>query len=96
VVAAGTTADLTGSGEVLTFTAVPALDLTGLIARLPEGCTVAECPQGVYRLDGGVGPDLLASVTAWCAEQGVLPRELSTGRRSLEDVFLELTGRGLR
>jgi ABC-2 type transport system ATP-binding protein len=96
VVAAGTTADLTGSGEVLTFAAAPGLDLTGLTARLPEGCTVAENPSGVYRLEGGVGPALLATVTSWCAEQGVLPRELSTRRRSLEDVFLELTGRGLR
>ena len=35
-------------------------------------------------------------MTAWCAQQGVLAEELHVGRRSLEDVFLELTGRELR
>ncbi len=59
------------------------------------GCSI-ELPPGIYRVEGEIGPDLLALVTTWCADQGVLPRELSTGRRSLEDVFLDLTGRELR
>ena len=96
VVAAGSTADLTGAGEVLTFTATAGLDLVPLRGRLPAGSSVTESPVGVYRVEGDVGPDLLALVTTWCAENGVLPRELSTGRRSLEDVFLDLTGRELR
>lgn len=37
----------------------------------------------------------LATVSTWCAEQGVLPESLQLGQRTLEDVFLELTGRGL-
>jgi len=96
VVAAGTTAALTGSGEVLTFTATPGLDVDALRARVPSVGAVVESPSGVYRVEGEIGPQLLADVSTWCAEQGVLPRELSTARRSLEDVFLELTGRGLR
>ena len=96
VVAAGTTADLTGVGEVLTFTATAGLDLARLRGRLPAGSSVTESPVGVYRVEGDVGPDLLALVTTWCAENGVLPRALSTSRRSLEDVFLDLTGRELR
>jgi ABC-2 type transport system ATP-binding protein len=96
VVAAGTTAQLTGSGEVLTFTATPGLDVRALQARVPSIGTVLESPSGVYRVEGQVGPQLLADVSTWCAEQGVLPRELSTSRRSLEDVFLGLTGRDLR
>ena len=96
VVAAGPTAELTGSGEVLTFTATPGLDLSPLRRRLPATSSVVEVPAGVYRVEGEIGPDLLAVVTTWCADQGVLPRELSTGRRSLEDVFLDLTGRELR
>ena len=96
VVAAGPTAELTGSGEVLTFTATPGLDLSPLRRRLPATSSVVEVPAGVYRVEGEIGPDLLALVTTWCADQGVLPRELSTGRRSLEDVFLDLTGRELR
>jgi ABC-2 type transport system ATP-binding protein len=35
-------------------------------------------------------------LTAWCAGQGVLAENLSVERRTLEDVFLELTGRDLR
>jgi ABC-2 type transport system ATP-binding protein len=35
-------------------------------------------------------------VTSWCARQGVLADDLRIARRSLEDVFLELTGRELR
>ncbi len=37
----------------------------------------------------------LATVAAWCEQQGVLPESLNLGQRNLEDVFLELTGRGL-
>jgi ABC-2 type transport system ATP-binding protein len=33
----------------------------------------------------------LAAVTAWCARIGVMPDGLALGRRSLEDVFLQLT-----
>ena len=41
-------------------------------------------------------PQLLASVAAWCAEHGVLAQDLRIESRTLEDVFLELTGRELR
>ncbi|MFD0776531.1 ABC transporter ATP-binding protein, partial [Streptomonospora algeriensis] len=44
----------------------------------------------------GVGPELLATVGTWCAANGVSPEGLRVQRRSLEDVFLELTGRDLR
>ncbi|MDN4174790.1 ABC transporter ATP-binding protein [Nocardioides sp. SOB77] len=38
----------------------------------------------------------LAKVSGWCEEQGVLPESLTLGQRTLEDVFLELTGRELQ
>ena len=41
-------------------------------------------------------PQLLATLTAWCAGQDVLAEDLAVERRSLEDVFLDLTGRELR
>ena len=41
-------------------------------------------------------PQLLATLTAWCAREGVLAEHLAVERRSLEDVFLDLTGRELR
>ncbi|MFT4008588.1 MAG: ABC transporter ATP-binding protein [Nocardioidaceae bacterium] len=37
----------------------------------------------------------LGKVSAWCEEHGVLPESLALGQRTLEDVFLELTGRPL-
>jgi ABC-2 type transport system ATP-binding protein len=35
-------------------------------------------------------------VTAWFAEHQVMPEELAVDRRTLEDVFIELTGHELR
>ena len=38
----------------------------------------------------------LGIVSRWCEEHDVLPESLALGQRNLEDVFVELTGRGLR
>ncbi|GAA1987637.1 ABC transporter ATP-binding protein [Nocardiopsis rhodophaea] len=43
-----------------------------------------------------IGPEFVATVTTWCAANGVLPQDLRVQRRTLEDVFLNLTGRDLR
>ncbi len=37
----------------------------------------------------------LATVSGWCERHGVLPESLSLGQRTLEDVFLQITGREL-
>ena len=39
---------------------------------------------------------MLATVTAWCARLDVLATDMRVEQRSLEDVFLDLTGRELR
>jgi ABC-2 type transport system ATP-binding protein len=96
VVAEGSPATLTAGLEILAFTAPPGLDLTGLTSRLPAGGTAAETRPGHYRVEGDVGAETLSAIGEWCSALGVLPRDLSTGRRSLEDVFLDLTGRELR
>lgn len=98
VVANGGPADLTGSAGQLRFHAEPGLDLGGLLAALPPGAVAKESPAGHYLVDvvDRVDPQLIASVTAWCAEHGVLARELQIESRTLEDLFLELTGRELR
>jgi ABC-2 type transport system ATP-binding protein len=44
---------------------------------------------------GPADASTLAKVSAWCDENGVLPESLTLGRRTLEDVFLQLTGREL-
>ena len=71
------------------------MDLELLTAALPEGCTVSEPSSGSYLVEGAIDPQVLSTVTSWCARQGVLADDLRVARRSLEDVFLELTGREL-
>jgi ABC-2 type transport system ATP-binding protein len=99
VVAEGTPAALTGTAGQLRFRAEAGLDIEGLIAALPPGSLAKESPAGHYVVEvtgGEVDPRLLASVTAWCAERSVLPSSLRIESRTLEDVFLELTGKDLR
>jgi ABC-2 type transport system ATP-binding protein len=93
----GSPGELTGADtERLRFSARPALDLRLLASALPETCVSEESSPGEYLLTGPIDPQVIATVTAWCAQQGVLADRLSVGRRDLEDVFLDLTGRELR
>jgi ABC-2 type transport system ATP-binding protein len=98
MVVAGSPAELTGTTGQLRFRAEPGLDTDGLLAALPPGTAAKESPAGHYIVEvpDRVDPQLLAAVTAWCAERGVLAQDLRIESRSLEDVFLELTGRELR
>jgi ABC-2 type transport system ATP-binding protein len=86
-----------GTGSIR-FTSPPGLDLDHLLTALPAGLTATEFPagSGSYSVEGVITPDALAAVTTWCAAQGVMAQGLTVGRRTLEDVFLELTGRELR
>jgi ABC-2 type transport system ATP-binding protein len=98
LVASGTPAELTGTAGQLRFRAEPGLDTDSLLAALPPNSLAKESPAGYYVVEvhDGVDPQLLAAVTAWCAEHGVLAQSLRIENRTLEDVFLELTGRELR
>ena len=98
VVSSGPPAELTGSAGQLRFRAEPGLDLAALLAALPAGAVAKESPAGHYLVEVAerVDPQLIAAVTAWCAEHGVLARDLQIESRTLEDLFLELTGRELR
>ena len=98
VVANGTPAELTSRGaeNELRFTAPRGLDLTMLELALPEDYRCTEPLPGNYLVSGDVTPQVLATVTAWCAKINVLATDLRVETRSLEDVFLDLTGRELR
>ncbi|MFH8370773.1 ABC transporter ATP-binding protein [Streptomyces sp. NPDC018031] len=85
-----------GAENTLRFTGRPALDLASLLKALPADTAAAESAPGSYRITGKVDPQLLATVTSWCAQHGVLPDRISVERHTLEDVFLELTGKELR
>ncbi|MGH3613719.1 MAG: ABC transporter ATP-binding protein [Pseudonocardia sp.] len=98
VVAQGSPAALTaGNGrQELRFRARPGLDVGDLTAVLPAGYRVAETIGGRYLVQGRIDPAVLSSITSWCVAQNVLADDVQVARRSLEDVFLELTGRELR
>jgi ABC-2 type transport system ATP-binding protein len=96
-VADGTLSDLTGGAAAqLSFTASPGLDLDLLRRALPLGFQVAENTPGRYLLEGDIVPATMATVTSFCARVGVMPSGLQVGSRSLEEVYLQLTGKGLR
>jgi ABC-2 type transport system ATP-binding protein len=97
-VISGTPAQLMHSGaeDQLRFTAPRRLDLALLIAALPEGYHVSERTPGEYLVEGKVDPQVLATVTSWCARLNILTTDLRVEQRSLEDVFLDVTGRELR
>ncbi|MFD3512343.1 ABC transporter ATP-binding protein [Streptomyces sp. NPDC058657] len=98
VIAQGTPADLCrgGAENTLRFTGRPGLDLASLLKALPADSAAQELIPGTYRIGGKIDPQLLATVTSWCAQHGVMPDGISVERRTLEDVFLELTGKDLR
>jgi ABC-2 type transport system ATP-binding protein len=93
IVATGAPAELTraAAGQVR-FSAPAGLDLPSL---RPDA-TVTEPTPGRYVVAAAVTPQLLAEITAWCARHDVLAADLAIERRSLEDVFLDLTGRTIR
>ena len=101
-VASGTTADITG-GTSTQATVVEfdrAVDARALAAHLtvPGGRAVdvdATAPNR-YRVTGAGTPEGIAAMAGWCADQGALITELRVARRSLEDVFLDITGREMR
>jgi len=61
-----------------------------------DAFSTSESAPGEYLVEGAIDPQVLATVTAWCAQIDVLATDLRVEQRSLEDVFLELTGRELR
>jgi ABC-2 type transport system ATP-binding protein len=97
-VAAGTPSEIMRSGaeNQLRFTAPRMLDLSLLSAALPENYKAREVSAGQYLVEGPINPQVLATVTAWCARLDVLATDMRVEQRSLEDVFLELTGRDMR
>ncbi len=94
LVALGTPGDLTrsaGGGETL-FTAAPGLDTAALAAALLLApAAVVETKPGEYVVHADSSPELVAALTAWLRDQGVALGDLRAGRRSLEEVFLQVT-----
>ncbi|WKD57630.1 Daunorubicin/doxorubicin resistance ATP-binding protein DrrA [Corynebacterium capitovis DSM 44611] len=69
---------------------------TALATSELEGMSVEAVRPLHYRVPGAASPDVVAAVAAAAAAQGVQIRELTVDHRTLEDVFLDITGRDLR
>ena len=97
LVACDSPAELTtrAAADETTFVTVPGLPVDDLARHLGIAVgSVRELRPGDYLIDTAATPALVAALTAWLNEQGALVSELRAGRRSLEDVFLRLTGEG--
>jgi ABC-2 type transport system ATP-binding protein len=97
VVACDTPTALTthAAADETSFSAAPGLDVDGLAGELAIASgAVREIRPGDYLVETAATPELVATLAAALRDRGVLLSELRAGRRSLEDVFLRLTGEG--
>ncbi|MCW2764056.1 MAG: transporter related protein [Nocardioides sp.] len=62
---------------------------------LGQGTDVTQLDRVSLLVTGPADASTLAKVSRWCEENAVLPESLSLGQRTLEDVFLEITGHEL-
>jgi len=97
-IAAGTPAELTASDglAVLQVQTAQHLDPAVLTAALGPAFTVTATGRAACAVTGPVTPEAIAVATRRLADEGVLVTRLEVGTRTLEDVFLDLTGRSLR
>nr|WP_300961370.1 ABC transporter ATP-binding protein [Nocardioides abyssi] len=101
LIASGSPVQLTRGGTVATIRLVvsrpfPAGAPDSLRAALGEAIEVTLLDEVSLLVTGPADASTLAKVSGWCEAQGVLPESLTLGQRTLEDVFLELTGRELQ
>ncbi|MSW43799.1 MAG: ATP-binding cassette domain-containing protein [Actinobacteria bacterium] len=89
IVAEGTVSELTGANDAMSFRATPGLDLTSLAAALPDASRVQEPRPGSYVVHGPPSPQVMAAITAWCAQQGVMATDLAVGQRTLEQIVID-------
>ncbi len=99
VIACGTPAELTHGGtstiRLVVTKPFPPGSPESLQRALGHPMDVVTINEVSLLITGPADSTTLATVSAWCEQQGVLPESLHLGQRTLEDVFLELTGRGL-
>jgi len=91
VIAEGSVEELTAGriGSGIRFQAPPGLQISELATTI--GVAVTEPEPGSYFVAGEANPELVARITVWMAERGVMVGDLRAGRHHLEDVFLMIT-----
>ncbi|MDO5077462.1 ABC transporter ATP-binding protein [Corynebacterium sp.] len=98
-VAQGTTAELTARAERTSISIETNAELdTALIdaALAPFGATITANRPLSYRVEAAATPAVVHALAQSAAEQRVLIHSLEVNRLSLEDVFLDITGREMR
>ncbi len=100
LIASGSPLELTRGGSTATIRLVvsrpfPPGAPESLRAALGDDIIVTPIDDVSLIVTGPADASTLAKVSRWCDEQQVLPESLTLGVRSLEDVFLQLTGREL-
>ncbi|HEY1134353.1 MAG TPA: ABC transporter ATP-binding protein [Nocardioides sp.] len=100
LIASGTPYELTRAGGAATIRLivtepVPAHAPASLQEALGPATEVTTVNAQSLLITGPADASTLAKVSAWCESHGVLPESLTLGQRTLEDVFLQLTGREL-
>jgi len=99
LIASGSPLDLTrGSGtstiRLVVTRPFPPGAPESLRAELGPPTEVRTVNESSLLISGPADASTLGKVSAWCQDNGVLPESLNLGQRTLEDVFLQLTGRG--
>ncbi|HLY13991.1 MAG TPA: ABC transporter ATP-binding protein [Candidatus Limnocylindrales bacterium] len=97
IVAAGTPAELAAGAvprlRVRFAQALEPADLARLASALGGGPISADGGAGGYRVEEPASsPALVAALSSWCAERGLLIAELRTTGATLEERYLALTG----
>ncbi len=100
LIASGTPAELTRGGRSATIRLVvnrpfPDGAPESLRAELGPLTEVRQLDDVSMLIHGPADATTLGRVSRWCEQHDVLPQTLTLGQRTLEDVFLELTGRAL-
>ena len=100
LIASGSPTELTSGGRSATIRLVvtrpfPDGAPESLRQALGPHTEVTQLDAVSMLITGPADGSTLATVSAWCERHDVLPESLALGRRTLEDVFLELTGHEL-
>ena len=98
LVATGTPSELKDrlGGDIVTIRPVePDPNLDGVLQSVPGVVSVAQ-QDGVHRVKGPRGEALIPGLVDACARSGIALASVSLKRPSLDEVFLEFTGREFR
>lgn len=103
VVASGPTAEITKADASRAQTTTVSIDgqidpeaLNRHFAHAGLDSRISHQPGGHWIITGEVNPQAIAVLANECAERETLITELHRGNKTLEDVFLDITGREMR